>query len=158
MTTVPTPDPGVPSATDEALAARLIAGDQRAFESIVLDTSSCAQIDWSVQIKRGPEAPDPGDGLVFEYHDGLATVERLVGDVAAADHEAGRLGSPGGGQGHAPDAAAMLEHGGDGAVGGEGEHAAEEHIGEQQPLAGMPHRPLDEAVAVGQSFNGHVRS
>ena len=73
----PEPLPPAPSATDEALAARLIAGDQRAFEAIVLrwrdrivdlahlltgDRSAAEDVGQEVFIRllRRPESYDPG--------------------------------------------------------------------------------------------------
>ncbi|HHO54176.1 MAG TPA: hypothetical protein ENK18_25720, partial [Deltaproteobacteria bacterium] len=49
----------------------ILGGGGGQLESIVLDTSSCTQLAWSMQVKRGPDAPESDDLLVLEYHDGV---------------------------------------------------------------------------------------
>jgi len=62
----------------------VLSGISSGLSSVVFDSSPCAAIGWSFEAKRGPESPDAGEFLTFEWFDGAAwvTADALEGNAA----------------------------------------------------------------------------
>ena len=59
-----------------------LGGGDSVVQSVPMDTSTCAGIDWAYEVKRGPLAPGSGEYLSLEYHDGITWIpmDLVVGD------------------------------------------------------------------------------